>query len=140
MGVQEKGTGLKPESGKLRQPGAGETPPWTSNLPFPSLLQHGWITQHDKDNNKNISLGIHSQEEYRVPAGEQLYCLHFSKLHIVCGKKAYEQLGYSETQKINIFELKRLLGDLFLQQALFTKVIYRFIKANGQRASRCPRS
>lgn len=48
MGVQEKGTGLKPESGKLRQPGVGETPPWTSNLLFPSLLQRDWMTKKKK--------------------------------------------------------------------------------------------
>lgn len=64
MGVQEKGTGLKPESGKLQPPGVGETPPWTSNRLFPSLLQRGWMTHHDKDNNKNISVKIHLHEEH----------------------------------------------------------------------------
>lgn len=50
VGVQEKGTGLKPGSGKLRPPGVGETPPWTSNPLFPSLLQHGWMAQDEKHN------------------------------------------------------------------------------------------
>lgn len=57
MGVQEKGTGLRPEIGKLRQPGGGETPPWTSTLLFPSLLQHGWIKQERE--NKKMSLRIY---------------------------------------------------------------------------------
>ena len=63
--VCENDTGLKPESGKLRQPGVGETPPWTSNLLFPSLLQHDWMTKKKK---KICLIYLHKEQENNCSA------------------------------------------------------------------------
>lgn len=98
MGVQEKGTGQKPESGKLRQPDVGETPPWTSNLLFPSLLQHGWMTQHKKATTKHeFEDQLLQRNTFVSAAGEQLHCLKllltFQSTVLLHTNRANERVG-----------------------------------------------